>query len=208
MARYTDSVCRLCRRAGEKLFLKGERCFTPRCAVERRRKPPGAQPLRRRRTSDWGMQLREKQKARQIYGVLERQFRTYYTEAQRSHGMAGQHMLQLLERRLDNLVFRMNFADSRSQARQLVMHGHMTVNGRKVDIPSYRVKVDDVVGWKESSKKTGIYEMVAGEIPKRPLPNWISLDPENMIGRVISLPEPTDIDTGVDMRLVVEHYAR
>ena len=208
MARYTDAVCRLCRRAGVKLFLKGERCFTPRCAVERRRKPPGAQPLRRRRTSDWGMQLREKQKARQIYGVLERQFRRYYADAQRRHGMAGQYMLQLLERRLDNLVYRMNFADSRSQARQLVSHGHITVNGRKVDIPSYQVKVDDVVTWKESSKKTGIYAIVAGEIPKRPVPTWISLDAENMTGQVLSLPEPSDIDTGVDMRLVVEHYAR
>ncbi|MBI2856603.1 MAG: 30S ribosomal protein S4 [Chloroflexi bacterium] len=208
MARYTDPVCRLCRRAGVKLFLKGERCFTPRCAVERRRKPPGAQPLRRRRTSDWGMQLREKQKARQIYGVLERQFHRYYVEALGRTGITGQYMLQLLERRLDNLVYRMNFADSRSQARQLVSHGHITVNGRKVDIPSYQVKVDDVVAWKETSKKTGIYALVAGEIPKRPLPNWISLDAENMTGQVLSLPEPSDIDTGVDMRLVIEHYAR
>ena len=140
MARYTDAVCRLCRRAGVKLFLKGERCYTPRCGVEKRRKPPGSQPLRRRRVSDWGLQLREKQNAKQIYGVLEKQFIRYYSEAQRRPGMTGPYMLELLERRLDNIVYRLNFADSRSQARQIVRHGHIIVNGRKVDIPSYRVK--------------------------------------------------------------------
>ena len=208
MARYTDAVCRLCRRAGVKLYLKGERCLTPRCAIERRRKPPGAQPLRRRRSSDWGLQLREKQKARQMYGVLERQFRKYYDQAQRQRGMAGQYMLELLERRLDNLVYRLNFADSRSQARQLVSHGHIRVNGKKVDIPSYQVEVDDVITWKESSKETGIYSIIAADIPKRPIPNWISLDSDNMTGRVNSMPEIEDIDTDVDMRLIVEHYAR
>ena len=208
MARYTDAVCRLCRRAGVKLFLKGERCYTPRCPVERRRKPPGNQPMRRRRVSDYGTHLREKQKTRQIYGVLEKQFRNYFSEAQRRPGMTGPYLLQLLERRLDNVVFRLNFADSRSQARQLVSHGHMTVNGRRVNIPSYRVKADDVVGWMESSKKTGIYAQVSAEIPKRPMPEWLSLDAETMAGRVISLPEPSEIDTGVDVRLVVEHYSR
>ena len=208
MARYTDAVCRLCRRAGVKLFLKGERCYTPRCAVERRRKPPGSQPIRRRRTSDWGTQLREKQKARQIYGVLEKQFRKYFSEAQRRPGMTGQYLMQILEERLDNVTYRLNFADSRSQARQLVRHGHITVNGRKVDIPSYRVKVDDVVGWKETSKSTGIFAIMTGDIPRRPLPTWLGLDVENMAGRVISLPEPSDIDTGIDVRLVVEHYSR
>ena len=208
MARYTDAVCRLCRRAGVKLFLKGERCYTPRCAVDKRRKPPGSQPLRRRRTSDWGVQLREKQKARQIYGVLEKQFRKYFDEAQRRPGMTGLHLLQLLEERLDNVAYRLNFADSRSQARQLVRHGHITVNGRKVDIPSYRVSVDDEVKWKESSKETGIYAQMSEDIPRRPLPNWLTLDPENMAGRVLSAPEPTEIDTGIDVRLVVEHYSR
>ena len=208
MARYTDAVCRLCRRAGVKLFLKGERCHTPRCAVDKRRKPPGSQTLRRRRTSDWGVQLREKQKARQIYGVMEKQFRKYFEEAQRRPGMTGLHLLQLLEERLDNVAYRLNFADSRSQARQLVRHGHIMVNGRKVDIPSYRVKVDDVVNWKESSRETGIYAQMSEDIPRRPLPNWLSLDSENMAGRVVSAPEPDEIDTGIDVRLVVEHYSR
>ncbi len=208
MARYTDAVCRLCRRAGVKLFLKGERCYTPRCAVDKRRKPPGSQTLRRRRTSDWGVQLREKQKARQIYGVMEKQFRKYFAEAQRRPGMTGLHLLQLLEERLDNVAYRLNFADSRSQARQLVRHGHIMVNGRKVDIPSYRVKVDDVVNWKESSRDTGIYAQMSEDIPRRPLPNWLSLDSENMAGRVVSAPEPDEIDTGIDVRLVVEHYSR
>ena len=208
MARYTDAVCRLCRRAGVKLFLKGERCYTPRCAVDKRRKPPGSQTLRRRRTSDWGVQLREKQKARQIYGVMEKQFRKYFAEAQRRPGMTGLHLLQLLEERLDNVAYRLNFADSRSQARQLVRHGHIMVNGRKVDIPSYRVKIDDVVNWKESSRETGIYAQMSEDIPRRPLPNWLSLDSENMAGRVVSAPEPDEIDTGIDVRLVVEHYSR
>ncbi len=208
MARYTDAVCRLCRRAGVKLFLKGERCYTPRCAVDKRRKPPGSQTLRRRRTSDWGIQLREKQKARQIYGVMEKQFRKYFAEAQRRPGMTGLHLLQLLEERLDNVAYRLNFADSRSQARQLVRHGHIMVNGRKVDIPSYRVKVDDLVNWKESSRESGIYAQMSEDIPRRPLPNWLSLDTENMAGRVVSAPEPGEIDTGIDVRLVVEHYSR
>ena len=208
MARYTDAVCRLCRRAGVKLFLKGERCYTPRCAVEKRRKPPGSQPMRRRRTSDWGTQLREKQKARQIYGVLEKQFRKYFDEAQRRPGMTGQYLLQILEERLDNVAYRLNFADSRNQARQLVRHGHIMVNGRKVDIPSFRVKVDDVIVWKESSRETGIYLQMAEDIPRRPLPNWLNLDTEKMAGLVLSLPEPTEIDTGIDVRLVVEHYSR
>lgn len=208
MARYIDPVCRLCRRAGVKLFLKGERCYTPRCAVERRRKPPGNQPMRRRRTSDWGTQLREKQKARQIYGVLEKQFQKYFSEAQRRPGVTGQYLLQLLEERLDNVAYRLNFADSRNQARQLVRHGHIMVNDRKVNIPSYRVKVDDVIGWKESSKETGIFAQMAEDIPRRPLPNWLSLDMEKMAGRVLSLPEPSEIDTGIDVRLVVQHYSR
>ena len=208
MARYTDAVCRLCRRAGVKLFLKGERCYTPRCAVDKRRKPPGSQTLRRRRTSDWGVQLREKQKARQIYGVMEKQFRKYFAEAQRRPGMTGLHLLQLLEERLDNVAYRLNFADSRNQARQLVRHGHIMVNGRRVNIPSYRVKVDDVVNWKESSRETGIYAQMSEDIPRRPLPSWLSLDPANMAGRVVSAPEPNEIDTGIDVRLVVEHYSR
>ena len=168
MARYTDAVCRLCRRAGEKLFLKGERCYTPKCGVEKRRKPPGSQPARRRRTSDWGTQLREKQKARQIYGVLERQFLKYYSEALRRPGITGSYLMQILEERLDNVAYRLNFADSRSQARQLVTHGHIKVNGKKVDIPSYRVRINDVVTWKESSKNLDMYSRMSQDIPRRP----------------------------------------
>ena len=208
MARYTDAVCRLCRRAGEKLFLKGDRCYTPKCGVEKRKKPPGSQPLRRRRSSDWGTQLREKQKARQIYGLMERQFLKLFGEAQRRPGMTGSHLLQLLEERLDNVAYRLNFADSRNQARQLVRHGHITVNGRKVDIPSYRVKIDDVVMWKEKSKDSGIYAQMAQNIPRRPLPTWLSLDPQNMSGRMLASPDTTGIDTEIDVRLVVEFYSR
>tara|TARA_B100000745_G_C20139239_1_gene390545 strand:+ start:302 stop:928 length:627 start_codon:yes stop_codon:yes gene_type:complete len=208
MARYTDAVCRLCRRAGEKLFLKGERCYTPKCGVEKRRKPPGSQPARRRRTSDWGTQLREKQKARQIYGVLERQFLKYYSEALRRPGITGSYLMQILEERLDNVAYRLNFADSRNQARQLVTHGHMRVNGKKVDIPSYRVKVNDVVTWKESSKELDIYNRMSQDIPRRPLPNWLALNAGNMEGTIISSPDMNEIDTGIDARLVVEFYSR
>ena len=208
MARYTDAVCRLCRRAGEKLFLKGERCYTPKCGVEKRRKPPGSQPARRRRTSDWGTQLREKQKARQIYGVLERQFLKYYSEALRRPGITGSYLMQILEERLDNVAYRLNFADSRSQARQLVTHGHIKVNGKKVDIPSYRVKINDVVTWKESSKKLDMYSRVSQDVPRRPLPNWLALNAGNMEGTIISSPDMNEIDTGIDARLVVEFYSR
>lgn len=208
MARYTDAVCRLCRRAGEKLFLKGERCYTPKCGVEKRRKPPGSQPARRRRTSDWGTQLREKQKARQMYGVLERQFLKYYSEALRRPGITGSYLMQILEERLDNVAYRLNFADSRNQARQLVTHGHMRVNGKKVDIPSYRVKINDVVTWKESSKELDIYNRMSQDIPRRPLPNWLALNAGNMEGTIISSPDMNEIDTGIDARLVVEFYSR
>ena len=148
MARYTDAVCRQCRRIGEKLFLKGERCYTPRCAVERRRKPPGNSIPRRRRSSDWALQLREKQKARFTYGILEKQFRKYFEMARDNPGVTGDNLLQLLETRLDNVVFRMSFAESRQHARQLVNHSHFTVNGRRMDIPSYLVQPGDVIAWK------------------------------------------------------------
>ena len=208
MARYTDAVCRLCRRAGEKLFLKGERCYTPKCGVEKRRKPPGSQPARRRRTSDWGTQLREKQKARQIYGVLERQFLKYYSEALRRPGITGSYLMQILEERLDNVAYRLNFAESRNQARQLVTHGHIKVNGKKVDIPSYRVRINDVVTWKESSKNLDMYSRMSQDIPRRPLPNWLALNVGNMEGTIISSPDMNEIDTGIDARLVVEFYSR
>lgn len=208
MARYTGPLCRLCRRAGEKLFLKGDRCFTPKCAIERRRRAPGDQTPRRRRVSDWGIQLREKQKARQIYGVLERQFRRYVEEARRRPGVTGQLLLQYLERRLDNVVYRLGLAESRRQARQLVRHGHLLVNGRVTNIPSYQVKPGDVISWKESSTKTEYFKALAEAGVKQTPPGWLALDTQSLTGRVVSLPEPTEVDTRIDTRLIVEFYSR
>ena len=208
MARYTGPVCRLCRRAGEKLMLKGERCYTPRCAIERRRTPPGNQSTRRRRTSDHGVQLREKQKARQIYGVMEKQFRRYMDEAFKKPGATGQYLMEILERRLDNVVFRLGFADSRNQARQLVLHGHFNVNGKKTTIPSVMVKAGDVISWQESRKSKDFYTALTHDIPKRPIPQWIRLDLENMTGTVNNLPTEEDLESAIDTRLIVEFYSR
>ncbi|MBM3940277.1 MAG: 30S ribosomal protein S4 [SAR202 cluster bacterium] len=208
MARYTGPVCRLCRRAGEKMFLKAERCFTPKCAVDRRRKAPGAAVARRRRASDWGTQLREKQKARQIYGILERQFRNYFEEARRKPGVTGTHLMQLLERRLDNVAFRAGFGNDRSQARQWVNHGHITVNGRKVDVPSYRVRAGDVIGWKAGSKQRPFFQDLAKGAGKHSVPDWLELDKANMTARVIRNPESRDVDAPLEVRYIVEHYSR
>ncbi len=209
MARYTDPVCRQCRRIGEKLFLKGERCFSPRCAVEKRKRPPGDHIPRRRRSSDWALQLREKQKARFSYGVLERQFRMYFEAAKESQGVTGEVLLQLLERRLDNTVYRLSFAESRRQGRQLVTHGHFTVNGRKVNIPSFRVGEGDVIAWRRvSDSKPDFVEALTAGIPRRPVPSWLALDVDNLKGEVVSMPDPTEIDSGVDPRLIVEFYSR
>ena len=208
MARYASAVCRLCRRSGEKLMLKGSRCFTPKCAMERRAKPPGKQPMRRRRLSDRGLQLREKQKARYSYGILERQFRRLFGEAERQLGITGENLLVLLERRLDNVVYRLGFADSRSQARQLVQHGHIMLNDRKVDIPSALVKEGDVIGWKERSTKTGYYQQMVPSIESKVIPSWLSLDGEKLVGRVLSLPTPDDIDAKFEGQSIVEYYSR
>lgn len=209
MGRYIGPVCRICRRAGEKLFLKGERCLTPKCGVERRPTPPGDHGAsRRRRVSERGIQLREKKRARAIYGVLERQFHRYFDEAAKKPGVTGQYLLQLLERRLDNVVFRMGFADSRAQARQLVNHGHITINGKKVDVPSFKVKVGDKVGWKESFKTSELFKLLTHQLNRRPMPRWLSLDATNVVGTVTALPEPSDMDLKVDERLIVEYYAR
>ena len=161
--------------------------------------------------SDWGIQLREKQKARFTYGVLERQFRRYFQMARERPGVTGDNLLQILERRLDNVVYRLSFADSRKQARQLVRHGHFTVNGRRMDIPSYLVKPGDVIAWKYSSRNGGLPGFVQGlteNLPRRPVPSWLDLDTENLTGRVVSLPEPSEIDTGIDARLIVEFYSK
>jgi small subunit ribosomal protein S4 len=208
MARYTGPVCRQCRRAGDKLFLKGERCFTPKCGVEKRRKPPGAQPQRRRRISEWGTQLREKQKARQTYGVLERQFRNYFSAARKMPGLTGSNLLQLLERRLDSVAYRIGFADSRAQARQRVLHGHFTVNGRKVNIPSYRVKPGEMIAWKPASKEKPFAEDALRSVGQRILPDWIEVDKSSMQATILSNPGAENIDARVDTRMIVEFYSR
>ena len=208
MGRYGGPVCRLCRRVGEKLFLKGERCYTPRCAVERRRTTPGDQHGRRRRTSDWGIQLREKQKARYIYGIMETQFRGYMAQAFKKPGVTGQYLLELLERRLDNAVFRLGFGESRRQARQLVRHGHFTVNGRKTNIPSYTLRPGEVISWKEAHKQKDFYKALTADIPKRPIPQWLTLDTTTMTGTVSSLPTEEDLQSAIDTRLIVEFYSR
>ena len=208
MARYTDAVCRLCRRAGEKLFLKGERCLTPRCAIERRRRAPGEQSPRRRRVSDWGVHLREKQKARVTYGLLERQFRRYFEQAQKNPQATPEVLMQLLERRLDNVVYRLDFAESRAQARQLVRHGHVTVGGRKVDIPSYRVKEGDVISWKATSRDKEFVKALAVGMPRKAVPGWLSMDATALTGNVARLPNPGEIDTNIQARLIVEFYSK
>ena len=208
MGKYIGPSCRLCRRAGEKLFLKGDRCFTPRCAVERRHNPPGDVSNRRRRPTDYAVHLREKQKARQMYGIMESQFRKYMTAAFNSPGVSGSNLLRTLERRLDNVVFRLSFADSRKQARQFVGHGHFLVNGVKTDIPSYQVRVGDVIGWKENVKSTDFYKDRIEGIPKRPVPGWLSLNQDDMAGQVTSLPGDEDLQEAINSRLIVEFYSR
>lgn len=210
MGRYTGPVCRLCRAQGEKLFLKGERCMTPRCAIERRRGPPGDKSMmqRRRRISEHGAQLREKQKARHIYGVFEKQFRTYLDRAARSRGVTGAVLMQLLERRLDNVVFRLGFGDSRSQARQTVKHGHIRVNGRRATIPSFQVSPGDVVTWRDQSRDTELFKTVSAGLERKSPPSWLKLNTDNASGEVVNLPEAGEVDTGVDTRLIVEFYSR
>lgn len=208
MARYTKAVCRLCRRSGDKLMLKGSRCFGPKCAMEKRTKPPGQQFSRRRRISDRGFQLREKQKARYTYGLMERQFRRFFSQAEKQPGITGENLLVLLEKRLDNVVYRLGFADSRSQARQLVRHGHVLLNGRKTDIPSCMVKEGDVVSWRESSTKTGYYTEVAKGIGAKSVPSWLGLDKGNLVGRVVSLPTPDEIGAQFEVKNIVEYYSR
>ena len=211
MARYIEPICRLCRRNNEKLFLKGARCFTPKCAMDKRPKPPGqaaGRGGRRRRFSDRGLQLREKQKARYTYGMLERQFKRIFELAEKQAGITGENLLVLLERRLDNVVFRLGFADSRSQARQLVQHGHILLNGKKVDIPSTLVKEGNTIGWREGSKKSEYYKILAESIEAKEVLNWLSLDKQNMVGQVISLPTPDQVDAKFDGKAVIEYYSR
>lgn len=211
MARYTDSVCKLCRREGEKLFLKGDRCFSPKCAIERRAYPPGLhgrQAKFRRKESDYGLQLREKQKARRVYGVFERQFRRYFKEAVRQKGLTGENLLILLETRLDNVVHRLGLASSRAQARQLVSHGHFEVNGRKTNVPSFLVTAGDVISVRDNSKKKGFFKDLAQTIDGARIPDWLSLDTNNLSGQVLSQPTRDHIDVTLNEQLIVEHYSR
>jgi small subunit ribosomal protein S4 len=208
MARYVGAVCRMCRRSGEKLFLKGDRCFTPKCSIDKRPKPPGMQPRRRPRISDRGMQLREKQKARYSYGMLERQFRKTFTEAERQAGVTGDNLLILLERRLDNIVYRLGFSDSRNQARQLVRHGHIMLNDRRTDVPSALVKEGDTIGWRKESAKSEYYKQLTQTIEAKTVPDWLSLDKKNLVGQMVSLPTPEGIEAPFNGKTIVEHYSR
>jgi len=211
MARHTGPVCKLCRREGEKLFLKGDRCFTAKCAFEKRSYPPGMHGRRarfRRKTTDFGTQLREKQKARRIYGVLERQFRRYFGEAERRKGVTGAHLLQILESRLDTIVYRSGFASSRAQARQLVRHGHFDVNGRKTDIPSFLVKPGDEIAVRARSMSNEYFKNVGQEMEHRFVPEWLSVDINTMSGRVLALPTRGEIETPLREQLITEYYSR
>src|SRR4051812_26991398 len=208
MAVYSGPVCRLCRRDGVKLFLKGERCYTSKCAIERRKYPPGQHGQRQRKLAEFGIQLREKQKLKRIYRVLERQFRNYFKEAVRRKGVTGEILIQLLETRLDNVVYRLGLGLSRRQARQLVNHGHFTVNGKKVNIPSYQVRPGDAVAVAEKSKKAGAIVEALAHTAGRNVPVWLSLDTQAMSGTVQAVPTRDQIDTQVNEALIVEFYSR
>lgn len=209
MGRYTDSVCRQCRREGEKLFLKGDRCYSEKCAVERRPFPPGAHGQgRRQKPSEYGLQLREKQKTKRIYGLLEKQFRNYFKKADRQPGVTGENLLVLLERRMDNVVFRLGFAGSRKEARQLVNHGHFIVNGHKATIPSMLLKPGDVVQVRDTSKDSPKFQEIKDQATYKTPPEWLTVDVENLTGSVLAYPTREQIDTAVNEQLIVELYSR
>ncbi|HEY7558126.1 MAG TPA: 30S ribosomal protein S4 [Candidatus Binatia bacterium] len=208
MARYTDSVCRLCRRENLKLFLKGERCYTDKCAIERRNYPPGQHGQARKKFSEYSIQLREKQKVKRMYGLLENQFRRTFAQAARTKGITGETLLVLLERRLDNVAYRLGFASSRAEARTLVRHGHVLVNGRKVNIPSYIVRVGDMVSVKEQSRQiTRILSAMEGA-QRRGVPDWAELDRDTCSGRIKLLPTRSDITMPINEKLIVELYSK
>ncbi|HSD72467.1 MAG TPA: 30S ribosomal protein S4 [Thermoanaerobaculia bacterium] len=208
MARYTESVCRLCRREGMKLFLKGDRCFKDKCAIERRNYPPGQHGRRRSKLLGYGIQLREKQKVKRIYGLLERPFRLTFQRAERRKGITGANLLQELERRLDNVVYSLGFAASRAQARQLVRHGHVTVNGRKVTIPSFRVSKGNVVAIKEKSRSNEQIKSSVETARARGVPGWLDLQPESFSGTVLELPSREEIKLPIQEQLIVELYSK
>lgn len=209
MARYIGPVCRLCRREGMKLFLKGERCYTEKCAIEKRNFVPGQHgKARKAKMAGYGVQLREKQRVKRIYGVLENQFRRYFESAARQRGITGELLLQMLERRLDNVVYRLGFSTSRAQARQLVRHGHFSVNGRTVDIPSYQVREGDIVTVRDKSKKAPAVLHAMDEVKGRGIPEWLALQSEQMSGRIVSLPSRAQINLPVQEQLIVELYSK
>jgi small subunit ribosomal protein S4 len=208
MARYTDAVCRLCRREGQKLFLKGDKCYSDKCPVDRRHYPPGQHGQGRKKLSEYGLQSREKQKTRRYYGVLESQFRKYFEMAERKPGVTGTNLLQILESRLDNVVYRLGMAMSRPEARQLVRHGHFTVNGRRVNIPSFLVKPGDVIALKESSRNLEKFKIVLEANASRVPPRWLDLNRDAIQGTVTALPEREDIDFPVEEHLIVELYSK
>lgn len=208
MARYTEASCRLCRREGMKLFLKGDRCYTDKCAINKRNYAPGQHgQARAKKQSNYGMQLREKQKVKRIYGMLETQFRNLFEKAEKMSGIAGDNMLSLLERRLDNVVFRMGLAGSRKEARQLVRHGHFTLNGKKVNIPSLTVEVGDEIAVKEKSRSSAKFKSLVENFT-RVVPNWLDVEIEKMSGKIVSLPTREDIDLDIAEHLIVELYSK
>lgn len=208
MARYTGPACRLCRRENMELFLKGERCYTDKCAIKRRNYPPGQHGQGRPKVSDYGTQLREKQKVRRIYGILEKQFRGYFEEADRMKGVTGENLLSLLERRLDNVVYRLGFATSRTEARTLIRHGHFKVGGRKVNIPSIQVKAGDAVELREKSRTVSCINESLEGVVRRGIPQWLELDKDQYRGIVKALPVREDITTPIQEKLIVELYSK
>ena len=208
MARYTESVCRLCRREGMKLFLKGTRCYTKKCAFERRPSPPGQHGVRRRKMGDYGIQLREKQKVRRVYSVLERQFKSYFEAAESRPGVTGENLLRLLELRLDNVVYRLGFASSRAQARQLVGHRHFAVNGRSTDIPSFELRPGDRVEVRASRRDRDPFKTAKETLRSHQAPDWLTLDPAGLAGTIVALPRRDQMPLDVNEQLVVEYYSR
>ncbi|MGB9812690.1 MAG: 30S ribosomal protein S4 [Thermovenabulum sp.] len=208
MGRYTGPSCRLCRREGIKLYLKGERCYTPKCAIERRGYAPGQHGQMKKKLSEYGIQLREKQKAKRIYGILENQFKIYFERATKQKGVTGENLLRLLELRLDNVVYRLGFAKSRAQARQIVRHGHIEVNGKKVTIPSYQVRAKDVIAVREKSRELEFFKEMAELGRTRIVPEWLSVNYDTLTGEVLRVPNREDIDVPVQEHLIVELYSK
>ena len=208
MARYTGPACKLCRREGKKLYLKGERCTSGKCALDRRSTAPGQHGAAKKKMGEYGLQLREKQTTKRYYGVLERQFRNYYDEAARKEGMTGENLLVLLERRLDNVVFRMGLAESHKEARQLVLHCHFTLNGKKVNIPSILVKPGDVIAVKEASRSSEKIKALAEALESKTAPKWLEVDKANLSAKVVSMPAREDIDFDFNEQLIVELYSK